>query len=62
MNSVTQHSKTALISTVEFEHLMFENQSDEHIVTLVDAEGYKILRGYGKSIGEAINDLHNNLI
>ena len=32
------------------------------IVSLVDAEGYKISRGYGDSIIEAINDMHHNFI
>ncbi len=62
MNSMRLSENTTLISTIEFEHLKFENHCDEHIVTLVDAKGYKIIRGYGNSIADAINDLHHNLI
>ncbi len=62
MNGSLLMTKTKLISTIEFQHLKFEQKCDEHIVSLVDAEGYKITRGYGTSIAEAINDLHHNLI
>lgn len=62
MNGLQLNNKTTLISTIEFQHLKFEQKRDEHIVTLVDVEGYKITRGYGSSITEAINDLHHNLI
>lgn len=62
MNGLQINTKPTQVSVVEFQHLKFEHQSDEHIVTLVDAEGYKVTRGYGVSIAEAINDLHHNLI
>ena len=62
MNDSMQDLKTNPINPIEFKYLMFEYQSDEHMVTLVDAEGFKITRGYGQSISEAINDLHHNLI
>ena len=32
------------------------------MLTLVDSEGFEIVKGYGKSIADAINDLHHNLI
>ncbi|MEH6536775.1 MAG: hypothetical protein V7719_10300 [Psychroserpens sp.] len=62
MKGLQLNMKSTLVSVMEFEHLKFEHQSDEHIVTLVDADGYEITRGYGSSITEAINDLHHNLI
>lgn len=55
-------NNTILVSTIEFEHLIFEGKSDEYSVSLVDSEGYKIIKGYGKTTIEAINDMHNNLI
>jgi hypothetical protein len=45
-----------------FKHLMFELEDEKHIVSIVDAEGYKITSGYGDSIIEAINDMHHNFI
>lgn len=50
------------INIKEFEHLLFEIEKEEHVVSLVDAKGYKIIRGYGASFIEAINDMHHNLI
>ena len=46
----------------KFKHIKFELENDEHIVSLVDAEGCEILKGYGNSIIEAMNDMHHNLI
>ena len=43
-------------------HLKFEKQDDEYVVTLIDAIGYEVLKGYGDNFVEAINDLHNNLL
>lgn len=53
---------TTLISSMKLKHLVFDYGIDEYIVTLVDAEGFKIVSGYGESIVDAINDLHHNLI
>ena len=50
------------ISIKEFKYLEFEVEKGEHIVALVDKEGYKIIKGYGNSIIEAINDLHSSII
>lgn len=36
--------------------------NNEHIVTLMDPKGFDILRGYGNTMIEAINDLHSNFI
>jgi len=49
------------IKTSELEHLKFEYVKDEYIVSLKDLHGYTIIKGYGTSMVEAINDLHNNL-
>ena len=62
MNDLSFKNKVILISTIEFEHLLFEQKNDEYVVTLVDKKGYKILKGYGTSTAKAINDLHHNLI
>ena len=62
MNTIQLENKLVDDSIKELEHLIFEVEKGEHIVTLVDTEGYKITRGYGNSIIEAINDMHHNLI
>ncbi len=43
-------------------YLKFEVINDIHIVSLNDTNGYTIVKGYGKSIIEAINDMHRGLI
>ncbi|SNY99458.1 hypothetical protein [Flagellimonas pacifica] len=43
-------------------YLMFEEINDVHVVSLNDVSGYIILKGYGNTVIEAINDLHSNLI
>ncbi len=45
----------------ELKHLKFEHFDDQHIVTLVDLTGYEIIRGYGHTLVEAMNDLHSTL-
>jgi len=62
MNAIQFENKLDYINIIELEHLILEIEKGEHIVTLVDAKGYKIIRGYGKSTVEAINDMHHNLI
>lgn len=48
------------IESLKFiKHEVIENTS---VVSLIDIEGYEINIGYGKSIIEAINDLHYNLM
>lgn len=51
-----------LIPTSEFKNLKFEFVNGEYIVSLIDKEGFEIIKGYGISIIEAINDLHHNLL
>ncbi|MBV1923294.1 MAG: hypothetical protein KUG68_04610 [Flavobacteriaceae bacterium] len=62
MNGTQLENKMEDINITALEHLMFEVNNGEHIVNLVDHEGYIITRGYGNTIIEAINDMHHNLI
>ena len=62
MNAIQVENKLEHVNIIEFKHLIFEVEKGEHIITLVDTEGYKITRGFGNSIIEAINDMHHNLI
>ena len=50
------------IKIEELTHLKVEIINHEYIVTLIDSKGYGILKGYGNSSAEALNDMHNNLI
>jgi hypothetical protein len=43
-------------------YLKFEVVNDNYEASLNDTNGYIMIKGYGKTIIEAINDLHHNLI
>lgn len=43
-------------------YLKFEVINNIHIVSLNDTKGYTIIKGYGDTVVEAVNDMHNNLI
>ncbi len=45
----------------DLKHLKFEQFDNLHIVSLVDLSGYEIIRGYGTTMVEAMNDLHSTL-
>jgi hypothetical protein len=52
-------------TTIDLNQLKFlkvEKRKNEYIATLVDGTGYEILKGYGITSIEAINDLHSNLV
>lgn len=46
----------------QLKHLKFEENNGEYKVSLTDSTGYEIVRGYGHTVIEAINDLHASLI
>ncbi|WP_026932615.1 hypothetical protein [Christiangramia echinicola] len=50
------------IKIVELQHIKWEYIEQEYVATLIDTDGFEILKGYGLSIIKAINDLHNNLM
>ena len=45
----------------QLSYLHYEQKDYQHIVTLVDPQGHKIIKGYGNTMIEAINDLHSTL-
>ncbi|WP_296383858.1 hypothetical protein [Winogradskyella sp.] len=49
-------------NTIHLKYLKFEMDNDVYSATLNDLSGHDIVRGYGKSIIEAINDMHRGLI
>ena len=55
-------SDQSITSISDLKYLKFETQNSEFIATLIDEQEYEILKGYGKTKTEALNDLHNNLI
>ncbi len=55
-------TKQDLLSLKELEYIQFERLGIQYIAILVDPKGFKIIKGYGLSPEEALNDLHKNLI
>ncbi len=51
-----------IIAIHKLKNLKFEIINNEYVISLIDKEGYEIIKGYGVSIIEAINDLHHNLL
>lgn len=51
------------ISLIEqLKHLKFEKQENIHIVSLIDSNNNEIIKGYGNTAIEALNDLHSTLL
>lgn len=46
----------------QFKYLKVIAEKNRYTVTLIDNQEYEILKGYGNTALEAINDLHSNLI
>jgi len=55
-------SSNEVMFLTELKNLKFQKNKNEIMVTLVDNDGFEILKGYGMSPTEAINDLHSNLL
>lgn len=62
MTLLNQIGQQICDTTDELKHLKFEVRNTEHIVTLIDSKGYEIVKGYGSTEIEAINDLHSTLL
>ena len=46
----------------KLKHLKLKFSDNLYIVSLIDRKGYEIIRGFGSSITEAINDLHSSVL
>lgn len=46
----------------QLKHLKFEYNTNEYSVSLVDLDEYEIVKGYGNTVIEALNDLHAGLV
>lgn len=51
-----------IINLSDLSYLKFDKKTTKYIVTLIDEKGFEIIKGYGKTLEIAINDLHHNLI
>lgn len=56
------NAKEEFLQNLQFKYLKLTEHDQQYIATLVDTKGCEILKGYGTSYLEAIDDLHSNLI
>ncbi|GAA3516921.1 hypothetical protein GCM10022393_33750 [Aquimarina addita] len=62
MNETRNTLNVHLLNTAELKNLKFELVNLEYSAALIDSTGYEIVKGYGESIEDAMNDLHHNLL
>lgn len=61
MTTIKTKKKNLLLRLDELIGINIIESADVFIATLVDPNGYEILKGYGKDPAGAINDLHSTL-
>jgi len=62
VNIQVMTEREVIDKSIQFKYLKFEKDNGIHIVTLNDLSGHDIVRGYGNTIIEAINDMHRCMI
>jgi len=62
MNTITTIENEIRNIISNFKHITFEKLEKGYVGTLVDLDGNELVRGYGNTTIEAINDLHSNLL
>lgn len=60
MNSISKVEE--YIDINQLQHVQIEHIEKEYIVSLIDSKGYEIIKGYGSTLPEALNDLHAGLL
>ena len=62
MNTLTEVENKIPDIINNLKHITFEKLPNEYVASLVDSKGNKIVRGYGSTTIEAINNLHSNFL
>ncbi|EAR01700.1 hypothetical protein FB2170_14268 [Maribacter sp. HTCC2170] len=62
MNKLNTTEREIIGQFIHLKYLKFEINNGSYTVSLNDLSGYDIVRGYGNTIIEAINDMHRGLI
>jgi hypothetical protein len=50
------------LNTNQLKHIKVNKLTESYSVSLVDHKEFEITKGYGNTVIEAINDMHDNLI
>ena len=62
MNIIQRKKLTPYLNLTQLKHLKFDYRHEKYIASLIDVSGYVILKGYGETMMDALNDLHHNLL
>lgn len=62
MNTLTEVENKIRDIINNLKHITFEKLPNEYVANLVDSNGSQLVRGYGNTTVEAINDLYSNLL
>ncbi len=62
MNSTLQIERELDSTLQKLKHVKIENFDDSYSAALTDKSGYEIVKGYGKTYIDAINDMHAKLL
>lgn len=60
MNSISELEE--YIDANQLQHLQINQIKNQYIISLIDSTGYEIVKGYGGTIIDAINDLHSGFL
>lgn len=55
-------TQESTIHAHELKNIRITEVDNGFSATLIDNDGFEIVRGFGQTITEALNDLHSNLI
>ncbi len=59
---ITQNIQIMELNTNQLKFLKINQLGESYSVSLVDNKEFEIIKGYGSTVVEAINDMHDNLI
>lgn len=62
MTETLENKTQCLINPLDLKHLKIEFLNSAYTVALTDMDGNEHLKGYGNTIEDAINDLHQSLM
>ncbi len=62
MSEILNIVDVAVIDVFQLKNLKIELNNSEYSIALIDKGSYEIVKGYGITIEEAMNDLHHRLL
>ncbi|WP_106792176.1 hypothetical protein [Aquimarina sp. Aq78] len=62
MADYSKQFENEILLNFQFKHITFNKIKNQYVATLIDKQEYEILKGFGDTVLDAINDLHSDLI